>query len=48
MAPISAMTISVLGLTFGGVVGRDPALAVRGVACFSMLGDCTLGLRLVV
>ena len=40
MTPISAMMISVPRLTFGGVVGRYPALP--------MLGDCTLGLRLVV
>ena len=40
MTPISAMTISVLGLTFGSVVGRDPVLP--------MPGDCTLGLRLIV
>ena len=40
MTPISAMMISVPGLTFGGVVGRDPALP--------MPGDCMLGLRLIV
>ena len=40
MAPISAMVISVPGLTFGGIVRRDPALR--------MPGDWALGLRLVV
>ena len=48
MTPISAMMISVPGLTFGGAVGRDPMWAVGGVACLPLPSDCTFGLRLVV
>ena len=48
MTPISAIMISMLELTFGGVVDRDPALVSGGVVWMPTSGDCTLGSALVV